>query len=38
MWEIIGAVGMLHEEHVSTEAREVLLSRFRSWKRQPGQA
>ncbi len=31
MKEIIGAVGLLREEDVSAEAREVLMSRFRSW-------
>lgn len=32
MREIIGAVGILREEDLSTGARDVLLSRFRSWK------
>ena len=32
MREIIGAIGMLREEDVSAETRDVLLSRFRSWK------
>ncbi len=32
MREIIGAVGILREEDASAEAREVLMSRFRSWK------
>ncbi len=35
MREIIGAVGILREEDVSTEARAVLMSRFRSWKTTP---
>lgn len=32
MREIIGAVGILREEDLSREAKDVLLSRFRTWK------
>ena len=32
MKAIIGAVGILREEDLSPDARDVLLSRFRSWK------
>lgn len=32
MREIVGAVGILREENVSPEARNVLLARFRTWK------
>jgi len=32
MEEIIGAVGILREEDLTAQARDVLLSRFRSWK------
>lgn len=32
MKEIIGAVGILREKDLSPEARDMLLSRFRSWK------
>ncbi len=30
--EIVGAVGILREEDLSPGARDVLLSRFRTWK------
>lgn len=36
MQEIIEAVGILHENDISPRAREVLHSRFRSWKVEPG--
>ena len=32
MEEIVGAAGFLREEDVSPEVREVLLSRFRTWR------
>lgn len=33
MKEVIGAVGFIREEDLSPEARDVLMSRFRFWKR-----
>lgn len=32
MEEIVGAAGILREEDVSPEVREVLLTRFRAWR------
>ena len=32
MEEIVGASGILREEDLSPEVRDVLLSRFRTWK------
>ena len=35
MREIVGAVGILREDDLSPEARNVLLARFRAWKSAP---
>ncbi len=32
MEEIVGAVGIIREEDVSPEVRDVLMSRFRTWR------
>jgi len=32
MEEIVGATGILREEDLSSEARDVLMSHFRTWK------
>lgn len=32
MREIVGAVGILREDDLSPDARDVLLARFRAWK------
>ncbi len=32
MQAIVGAVGILREEDLSPEARDVLMSRFRTWR------